>query len=406
MNAEAGVKSGIGDGAAETLFAETCAYLTPGAPALKPRQIGLVPGAEVPLLEVVLPAALRGHAREQVAERQIRDALAEGLDAIEIRPFQPPDQQAGWSRVLVADRARLEAWRRLAGAGCRAVLPDYLALPAGAGIWTLARTGDTVLARLGPGDGFSASYPVAQRLLQRALETAVSAPEAVFSPGPLGPELETLFASHDIPVAADEAALKALDLSPPRFLTHGELGCDLRRDPRAARAALKARVLPWRWPVLVSLVAAGLWAGAQMLATTALKEQTDQTRAATVQTVRDGFVPSGPVLDIRTQVARALAEARLMAGTGQAASPLDLLGLAADVITARGGRPDYINYTVADGLSAVVRVKDFAAADALAEALREAGLSITVVESRVSEADEGVRTELRIAPPERSEPGG
>lgn len=399
------MKSEVGDGAAEMLFAETCAYLTPGAPTLKARQIALVPGAEVPLLEVVLPAALRGHAREQVAERQIRDALAEGPDTIEIRPFQPPGQHAGWSRVLVADRIRLETWRGQAGAGCRAVLPDYLALPAGAGLWTLARTGDTVLARLGPGDGFSASYPVAHLLLQRALETVESAPEAVFSPGPLGHELEALLASHDIPVATDEAALKALELSPPRLLAHGELGCDLRRDPRAARVALKARVLPWRWPVLVSLMAAGLWAGAQMLATTGLKEQADRIRSATVQTVRDAFVPAGPILDIRTQVAQALAEARLKAGTGQAASPLDLLGLAADVVTARGGRPDYIDYTAADGLSAVIRVKDFAASDALADALTEAGLSITVVESRVNEADEGVRTELRIAPPERPEPG-
>jgi len=388
-------------------FPEPFAYLADGAPVLKARQIGLVPGADVPLMAVTLPEALRGHAREQVAERQMRDALADGRDSVEIRPFHISGQERGWTRVLVASAKQLETWRRMAGPACKAVLPDYLALPAGADIWTLASAGQTVLARLGPEDGFSATPAVAARLLKDALAVADPAPKAVFSPGPLRPELETLFKTHSLPVADSSKALQALGLEPPRVLAHGELEVDLRRDPRAARARLRSRVLPWRWPVLVALVAAGIWAGTQILAIRGVEDQTAQYRAATLATVRTDFVTSGPVLDIRTQVSRSLAEARVAAsGAGDAVSPLDLLGLAADVITAQKAQPDYIEYTVTDGLSAVVRVADFAAADDLAAALRAAGLVITVVESRVSDGDDGVRTELRISAPNTTKDSG
>ncbi|QGX96752.1 hypothetical protein EI983_00075 (plasmid) [Roseovarius faecimaris] len=390
------------------LFPDGFVYLAEGAPVLKARQVGLVPGAEVPLMVVSLPAALRGHAREQVAERQMRDALAGGRDIVEIRPFHIPGKEQDWTRVLVADRAAVARWRKMAGPHCRAVLPDYLALPVSAGVWTLACAGETVLARLGPEDGFSASLPVAARLLRDALARG-PAPRAIYAPGSLRPELETVFEGYDIAFLREAApeALKALKLDPPRVLAHGEAGFDLRRDPRAARAALKAAVLPWRWPLLVGAVAAGLWAGAQMLAMTGLEEQTAQYRKATLEMVRADFVPSGPVLDIRSQVGRALAEARVAAtGAGQEASPLDLIGLSADVMTAQGAVPDYMDYSAEEGLRALVRVENFAAADDLAAALGEAGLRVTVVESRVSEANDGVRTELRIAGPSGEEGEG
>lgn len=384
-------------------FPDGCVYLSEGGPPPKARQVALVPGAHVPLMAVTLPTGLRGHAREQVAERQLRDALVGGQDTVEIRPFHSAGSESGWTRVLVADRARLTEWRRLAGSACKAVLPDYLALPAAAGVWTVVTSGAVVLARLGPEDGFSAAPAVAARLLRDALAAAAPAPRAVFSPTGLLPELETVFADHDVPVTTTKEALRGLGLEVPQALAHGELAFDLRRDPRAARAKLRRALLPWRWPVLVGLVAAGLWASAQDLAIRHAEDQAAQYRAATLETVRAEFVPSGPVLDIRTQVSRALAEARVAAtGAGEAVSPLDLLGLAADVMTAREARPDAIDYTLADGLTAVVRVENFAAADALATALQEAGLAVMVVESRVSEGDAGVRTELRITAPEQA----
>ena len=122
MNAETGLNTGAPDGDADGTFPDQFAYLTPGGAPPGARQIGLVPGNEVPLLKVNLPRALRGHAREQVAERQMRDALASGGDVIEVRPFYRTERPDSWTRVLVSDCVLLEDWRRLAGADCRAQL--------------------------------------------------------------------------------------------------------------------------------------------------------------------------------------------------------------------------------------------------------------------------------------------
>ncbi len=91
--------------------------------------VALVPGALVPLLTLDLPDRLRGQVREQVARRQVRDQLGT-QSTVEMRPFQLPGTAADWTRALVADADHLAGWRGAAGAGCRAVLPDYLALPA------------------------------------------------------------------------------------------------------------------------------------------------------------------------------------------------------------------------------------------------------------------------------------
>lgn len=382
-------------------FAEPFVYLRAGAGPLKGRQVGLVPGAEVPLLPVDLPRGLRGHAREQVAERQLRDMLDGGADTLEIRPFHGPGGEKSWTRALVAGRDLMGQWRAQAGGDGRAVLPDYLALPAAPDLWVVTVSEGNVLARLGVEDGFSAPLPLALQLLQQALAEAEPMPGGIFCIGAIPAELETFFAGHDVPVLTTDEALQQAGIAAPKPLANGELGFDLRRDPRAARARLAGRVLPWRWPVLVALIAAGLWAGAQMLAIRGVETQTQAYRDATLQTVRAHFVPNGPILDVRTQVSRALAEARVAAtGTGETVAPLDLLGLAADVMTARKAQPDLVEYRAGNGLSASVRVENFAAAEDLATALRDAGLAVTVVESRASEDEAGVRTELVITAPE------
>ena len=379
-------------------------YLAKGRPPLKPRQIGLVSGADVPLLPLDLPDALQGHAREQVATRQLCDGLGVAPEDLEIRPFPDPTSRTprAWTNVLTADSGKVSAWRGMAGPGGRAVLPDYLALPAAPDLWVLSVTGGIVVARLGPGDGFSAAPDVALPLVQAALDNAAAAgraPRAVYSPGPIPAPIEALIAAEDIPLARSPEALRALDIDPPQPLAHGELAFDLRRDPRAARARLARRVLPWRWPVLVGLVAAALWAGGQLVAIDRLQGQTDDIRDATLSEVRAGFVPQGPILDIRTQVGRALAQARLAAANqNDGVAPLDLVGLAASVLTAAKARPLRLDYTAEAGLTVSVRVADFAAAEALADALRDAGLAVRVLESRADGGDAGVRTELEIAP--------
>ncbi len=371
--------------------------LDEGGPPLKGRQVGLVPGGDAPLLPVDLPPGLRGYAREKVAVRQVADRLAVKAGTLEMRPF-PAAGARGWSRMLVADRAAVEEWRARAGTGGRAVLPDYLALPVSEKVWTVAQSGGIVLARLGPEDGFAAAPDVAQRLIRDALKRADPAPGALLRMGSERPLIEALFEAREIPVVEDEAAAARLGLEPPKRFAHGELALDLRRDPGAARTRLARRVLPWRWPALATLVAAGLWAAAQFLATQKLEDRIAQVRAGTLETVRESFVPEGPVLDIRAQVSRAMTEARAVsAQAGGRVSPVDLFRTAAQVMSEAGAQPEIVSYSAQDGLSAVVRVADFAAVEHLAARLREAGLEVSVVESRVQEADAGVRSEMKIA---------
>jgi len=365
-----------------------------------PRQIALVPGEEVPVLTLDLPAGLRGQAREEVARRQIRDRIGLAEGAVEMRPFHPGTPAEGWTRALVADAARVAEWR---GTDCRAVLPDYLSLPAAEGLWTLSARPDpegvpVVMARLGPGDGFTAPAPLARAMLERALAGAETPPRAVLRLGAELPEIETVLTARGVPVVTDPAALEPRGLPAPAVLGHGELDYDLRRDPQAARARLRRRVLPWRWPLLAGLAAAALWSAAEITAIRRIEADTAAIRAETLAMVRRSFLPEGPILDIRTQVARALAAQRSAGTEGEAqAAPLELFGRAAEVIAAEGALPERVAYSPAEGLVMVLRLADFAAADRLAAALRGAGLSVEVADSRVGGASEGVRSELRIA---------
>ena len=134
------------------------------------------------------------------------------------------------------------------------------------------------------------------------------------------------------------------------------------------------------------------------MAIDALRKETAQVRAATLQVVREAFVPDGPILDVRTQVSRALAEARVAAsGQGDRVAVLDLMGLISDVLMAEGANPVLLDYSADEAIRVVAQVADFAAAETLAGALREAGLEVRVVESRAEESNDGVSTELEIS---------
>ncbi|MFZ5964845.1 type II secretion system protein GspL [Thalassococcus sp. BH17M4-6] len=367
-----------------------------GAETPAGRHVALVPGAEVPLLALDLPERLRGPAREDVARRQLRDRI--GMDAarIEMRPFPPPGGGDGWRRALVADAEALAGWRAQAGPGCRAVLPDYLGLPAAADLWSINVTSGSVQARLGLEDGFSADPDLARLMLDRALEEGdPPAPKAVLLKGE-DAGIGALFAARDIPVVSEAAALDPLGITAPQVLGHGEMSFDLRTDPRAARDRLRARVLPWRWPLLIGLLAAGLWGAAQVVGTRALEREIRAERAATLALVRENFVPTGPVLDVRTQVARALAARQDAARDWRGrVSPLTLLGQIARVVDDSGAVSEDYGFD-RDVWTVVLRLGDFAAAEALVSALREAGLQVEVADLRVSDGDSGVRAELQV----------
>ncbi|WP_170125472.1 type II secretion system protein GspL [Jannaschia seohaensis] len=364
--------------------------------ALGRRQILLVPGAEVAVLTLDLPPKLRGQAREQVARRQLRDRLGPGADRIEMRPF-PEGDGAAWTRVLVAARAHVDGWRAQAGQGGRAVLPDYLALPTAPGVWTVTRGPSGLAVRLGPWDGFGGSDEVALALFERALRDVSPLPSAVLALGPGLSRLTALATARGIPVETSPAAIAARGLPAPALLAHGEEALDLRRDPQVARSRLARRVLVWRWPMVLGLLAAGLWAASQILLYQRLEAETARLTAETTALVRESFVPTGPILDVRIQVSRALAERRAATETGpEAAAPLALLNRAAIVLAARGARPESLRYTEDGVLVVAAEVADFAEAEALAQALRDDGLQVEPVDTSARDGVAGVRTELRL----------
>lgn len=362
--------------------------------------VALVPGAEVALLRLDLPAGLRGLQRERVMIRHLRDAMGLTPERVEIRPLRDPADPAAWTRVLVADRDRVAAWRAAAGEGCRAVLPDYLALPAAPELWVLAHEEGRIRARLGPFDGFTLETDLACLALARRL--ALAPPRAVlWQDGARVPEIDALLDPAELPLIETPEEAAEHGLAVPALLAHGELECDLRQDPQGARDRLRRRVLPWRWPVGLAALALALWCAALVIETRALRDRATALRAETLALAREHFVPDGPILDVRVQVETALERRRdRVRALQDRASPLDLTARAGQVVVRSPARVDELVYGEGpdgEGLTVHLRLPDYAAQDALAAALREAGLVVDVVESGLGEGGGDVRAEIRLS---------
>ena len=260
--------------------------------------VTLVPGTDAPLLALVLPATLKGPAREEVARRQVRDRLGAGFD---LRPLGGE----GWTRAAVALRSAVLRWRGSLGTAaprCRAILPDYLMLPAAPGLWSVASDRDGIAARLGPGDGFSAEPGLGLRMLAQALaeaRTAGTMPRAVLRIG-ADAAADALF--DGVPLA--HAAAELPQGMVPLVLGHGELSADFARDPRADAAGIEARLRRALWPAVLVLLGALGWAAAQGLATRQDRARAVAVAAETLAAVRRDLLPDGPILDLRVQVTR------------------------------------------------------------------------------------------------------
>ena len=371
--------------------------LEPGGPKPKARQVALVPGERVAVMGLDLPQGVQGAAREKVARRQVADMTGQAAEALDVRPFHEGKEPKRWNRVLVAGTGDVAAWRKQAGTGCKAVLPDYLGLPVAEGLWTVAAEPEAVMVRLGLTDGFSARPGMVLPLMQRAWAEIAGAerPKAILSLGTAVPGLADWAAEAGVPVVSDAGALGKLGVASPKVLAHGETGFDLRKDAQAARAKLRARVLPWRWPVLAGLAAAAIWGAGQILATQRLEEQRRDLVAASMEIVRDHFVPEGPILDIRAQVGRAMAERQANGpATVRKAGPLEVFGAASEVLAAQKAKIGLVDYNAAQGLELTVVTVDFAALDAVVAALDEAGMRVEVAQSR--NVAEGAEARMKL----------
>lgn len=168
-----------------------------------------------------------------------------------------------------------------------------------------------------------------------------------------------------------------------------------------ARARLRKQVLPWRWPLLFALIATGLWSAAQIIESRRIEARTAQLNTQTRELVRQDFIPTGPLLDMRIQVSQVLAERQLRAeGWQDDISALDLFATAAGVLSEQGVETDQVSTVSRTEVALDLTMPDFASVDRLANDLRAAGLTVSIVESRVSDGSAAVRSEIRLRAPE------
>ncbi|PTX00718.1 hypothetical protein [Pararhodobacter aggregans] len=353
--------------------------------------VALVPGAEAPLIALSLPAALKGVAREDVARRQALDRMGPGLD---VRPARL-DGAEDWFRVAVAERMQVLRWRGALGpaaARCRGLVPDYLALPTAPGLWVIEADRDGVVARLGPADGFAAEHALAVRMLTLALAEARAGsapPRAVLLTGETASAFAGLFEGVSLVSQAGDlpAALT------PGVMALGEAAVDFARDPRADAEGVEARIRRLVWPVLLIVLGALGWAGAQGLGIARDRTQAASVQAETLAAVRRDLLPSGPILDLEVQVMREIERRRAAAQPEVAAlGPLDLLRQASPLLSGADVQAVTLG---ADGLSVEVKLADFQALDALVASLGAVGLAARTSRSAI-DPDGGVGATLTL----------
>lgn len=362
------------------------------------RQIVLVPGAAVPMLTLDLPEKLRGLAREQVARRQLQDRLGLPPEQVEMRPFTGTADKT-WQHVLVADTDLLQTWRAAVSRNRNVMLPDYFGLPTTEGLWTVLVSPENVAVRFGPDKGFGSQSDLALVTVKEWFASVDERPKALLMLGEPWAELSDWAEENDIPVTHAVAEVpKIPGLGAPAVLAHGETTCNLSRDPALVRDRLRSQLTPWRWPVVLLLVAVGLWIASDVLEIQRLRAERISIQNATEDLVRDVFVPEGPILDVRSQVQQAEdALRRAATGESDAIDALALFESIAPVVFDARARTRRVSSPDGLRLDLVVETADFAAADGLSETLAKAdGLEVRVVESRRTGDGAAVRTELQL----------
>ncbi len=349
----------------------------------------LVPGALAPMLPLELPDRLRGMARERVAGRQLVEQLAMPAAGFEMRPYTAKGKKQ-WSRALITDPEQEAAWRKALRPGCVSVLPDYLALPAAEGLWTIELSGGMVRARLAPGDGFTAEPELALEML------AVAAPPgAVLRLGDASEQLDGFLAGLEVKLLSDPAALRKAGFSVLRW-ADATGGINLKDPPSALYDRLRGKLLRWRVAVVCSVLALALWMGLVALETRRLQADAVRDGDRAEALVRTHFVPAGPILDVRAQVTAALEAASGPAEPLAEALPaLTRLQIAAPLLTADTLRLPVASYRADTGLVATVEAQDFAALDRLVEDLQAADFIVEQLDSRAQQ-EGGVVARLRL----------
>lgn len=337
--------------------------------------VALVPGECAPVYPLDLPQSLRDTVRQQIAHSQIEGLLHEPLTDLDIRVGGGGRDAA--ALVVQADLAN--KWRQQLApveGRLRAVLPDYLALPVVEDAWVMQVADDQtprLLVRFAAQDGFSAPLPLAVAQLRARLRL-VPAPDRACIMGQAPPALRQLL---------EDAGIELADLEPEgAALAHGELAFNLYRDPAADRRDMATVLARWRMPL--GLVLAGLMAiaGALWVDTDRLKAAAAARQTAAIQVAREAFLPQGPILNLRQQVGRVIAQRQSFnTAAGQQTGPLEILNMAAGVVVAQGAIVRRVQQTQRNPLRLELAVSDFAALERMTAELGAVGIGSRVVTS-------------------------
>jgi general secretion pathway protein L len=339
----------------------------PGTPC-----VAIVSGTRIVCIAFPAPKRLRGATLERVAFHALQDRLASPMtETVHVATREAPGDTA---LAFAAAADEVSAWlseAKAAGWQPAVLLPDWLALPWRAGLWSLHAAGDMVIARTGRLAGFTAETPLATAILSRRL--AEAAPRAVLLPGDASATaaLRDQFADKSIPLHMDPASPGA-----QRFAAQ-EAAASLGRHATSPLAAMATAARPWAAPAALAFVAFAAWSTTVVLDIRRDLAVAESHAAQATDAFRDIHGNGVPVVDMRLQTARRLDALR----AGHDESTVDhafgpLLAAAEEGLSSV--RVHSIGWRERTGLSAEISVGDFAALEVLVARLRDAGLDVDI----------------------------
>ena len=394
----------------------------PNGPVPKGPFIALAPGADVTCHTLDMPARVPMQARPAIAKRQLEDRFA--MAGVELYPLVAPNKAAptskhantstnkpasksAWSQVVVVDANLAAAWReRLApyGGQCRALIPDYLALPLRSGsvgtLWALparsTKGPSEAIVRLSEDCGFRAEWDLAMT----ALSLTARLPETLDIFGPLSDQQRADLDALPTQIASQETAVPSWDQIPPPRIP----AVNLLEDDAARLRQMQNTLRRWSLPAALAALAVFAWTATLWYEVQAGQQQLARYADASTRLVRQYFIPNGPLLDLRAQVLQVTAAARTApSDTPQVIDPMPLMRALAAPLAASSASVEQILYTAPQAgqppaLSVRLHLASFAELDTLLAALRAQPLAVTLTQSSADPTG-GVQTQLQVAHP-------
>ena len=368
------------------------------------RAILLVPGEDAIVLSFEMPEKVRRSAAKRITFFAVQDLIGENMEDLHfVRLPSDRDSVPGWARAIVTGRASMDAWfRRAEEASVRlaGILPDYLALPWEPGEWTVSVEPSRLRVRFDRFDGFVAEPELGAAILERRLKDTDPAPDRIR----LLDECDTAEGVLDTPLGRlGEAGVpvdrEILPAGGPKF-RHGEFDANLVAGAYSESLGLFQEISRWRVPVGLAVAALLAWALDTGLALREEQAEIKEIDRRIEELFRTEFVPDGPIMDIRIQVARSLETLRRQsASVRNEGGFLALLSASGETLAEGDRRVSRLSYR--DGvLIAEVTLPDFRALEMMGAELSDRRLEVEVQSSTAS-GEQGVDATLVLRPGRR-----